>query len=358
MNRINSGDMPPDEDKAPKPDDIARVAEWIAGQLHEAEAARQASGSERVAFRKLSREEYANTIRDLLGVTFDVNDPTGLPEDPDWQGFQRIGSVLTLSPAHVEKYLAAAESVLDEALSLGPEPKREVITWTPVRHAREELPRKNTRRAASPTKCASISCRTTARSTITPSRSRPPAITSCASSSAACGPRAARAPRLRLYAGDLSRMLFEQDVDAPEDQPATIEFRAHLPAGKHPIRIVNAVPGPNPEARRSRASGTPNHLHRPARAACRGRSSSPTTTASRSCRSSCSTRSSGTARSSSRGRRRRTSASSSAATRRPKIPRMRAKSSRASPSAPGAGRCTREEVDRLSSSSEGATARR
>ncbi len=131
MNRVNSGDMPPAKEPRPQADDLARLAEWIAGQLRDAESARQAAGGERVAFRKLSREEYANTIRDLLGVTFDVTDPTGLPEDPDWQGFQRIGSVLTLSPAHVEKYLAAAETVLNEALSLGAQPKREVIHWSP-----------------------------------------------------------------------------------------------------------------------------------------------------------------------------------------------------------------------------------
>src|SRR5262245_27067821 len=105
MMRINSGDMPPSKEPRPKPDDIAKVAEWIAGQLHEAEAHRQASGQERVSFRKLSREEYANSIKDLLGVTYDVSDPAGLPEDPDWHGFQRIGSVLTLSPAHIEKYM-------------------------------------------------------------------------------------------------------------------------------------------------------------------------------------------------------------------------------------------------------------
>ncbi len=53
------------------------------------------------------------------------------PEDPDWQGFERIGTVLTLSAAHVEKYLAAAETVLNEALALGPSaPKVEVIRWT------------------------------------------------------------------------------------------------------------------------------------------------------------------------------------------------------------------------------------
>src|SRR4029077_16085050 len=55
------------------------------------------------------------------------------------------------------------------------------------------------------------------------------------------------APRLRLYAADINRLLFERDVEAPEDQPETLEFRTHLPVGSHLIRIVNAVPGPNPE---------------------------------------------------------------------------------------------------------------
>ena len=71
-------------------------------------------------------------------------------------------------------------------------------------------------------------------------------------------PEGGRAPRLRLYDSATSRLLFEQDVDTPEDKPATLEFRVHLPAGRHPIRIVNAVPGPNPEGRKSRSTGTPN----------------------------------------------------------------------------------------------------
>jgi hypothetical protein len=42
----------------------------------------------------LTRDEYANTVRDLLGVPFDAADPNGLPEDPEWHGFERIGSVI------------------------------------------------------------------------------------------------------------------------------------------------------------------------------------------------------------------------------------------------------------------------
>ena len=45
-------------------------------------------------------------------------------EDPEWNGFQRLGSVLTLSATHIEKYMTAAEVVLDEAY---PEKKVEYL---------------------------------------------------------------------------------------------------------------------------------------------------------------------------------------------------------------------------------------
>ena len=96
MSRITAGDMPPKKKPRPDPGEVGRVTEWIADRLSRTEAARQGAGGERVAFRRLSREEYRNTVRDLLGITYDAADPAGLPDDPDWQGFERIGSVLTL----------------------------------------------------------------------------------------------------------------------------------------------------------------------------------------------------------------------------------------------------------------------
>jgi hypothetical protein len=57
-------------------------------------------------------------------------------------------------------------------------------------------------------------------------------------------PAAGRAPRLCVYAADLDRLLGEQDVVAPEDKPVVVEFTAHLPAGKHMMRISNEAPGP------------------------------------------------------------------------------------------------------------------
>ncbi len=255
MDRINSGDMPPKKDeKTPRPKGVesAQVSEWITARLTEGEAARQASEGEQVSFRRLSRDEYRNTIRDLLGVTYDATDPTGLPEDPDWQGFERIGSVLTVSPAHIEKYFAAAESVLNECLAVGAQAKIDEVRWTPRDHrVRHDV--------ADVLTAKGLLVKT--RIDIVPNNGSLDAedlkITTPGDyvvrmQLSALRPVNGRSPRLRIYAADLGRLLFEQDVEAPEDKPITIEFRTHLPVGTHLIRICNAVPGPNPEDRPSR----------------------------------------------------------------------------------------------------------
>ena len=255
MDRINSGDMPPKKDpKTPRPKatDSAQVAEWITARLTEGEAARQASEGEKISFRRLSRDEYRNTIRDLFGATYDASDPTGLPEDPDWQGFERIGSVLTVSPAHIEKYFAAAESVLNECLAVGPQAKIETVRWTPRNH--------RVRGDVADVLVAKGLLEKT-RIDIVPNNGSLDAEDLKIDTAgdyvvrmqlSALRPADGRSPRLRIYAADLGRLLFEQDVEAPEDKPITIEFRTHLPVGTHLIRVCNAVPGPNPEDRPSR----------------------------------------------------------------------------------------------------------
>lgn len=68
----------------------------------------------RVTIRRLNRTEYRNTVRDLLGVTFD---PTiDFPQDDTGYGYDNIGDVLSLPPMLMEKYLVAAEKLLDEAI--------------------------------------------------------------------------------------------------------------------------------------------------------------------------------------------------------------------------------------------------
>ena len=112
IERISSAQMPPDKEPQPTAEEGAKVVEWLAAKLKEGETTRLAQ-REKVTLHKLTREEYAYTIHDLLGVRFD---PGGLAEAEAWHGLERIGSVLSLSPSHVEKYLAAAEAVLTETL--------------------------------------------------------------------------------------------------------------------------------------------------------------------------------------------------------------------------------------------------
>ena len=119
MERINSGEMPPKKvQKRPSADESAGVVAWIAAKMKEGEAARMAARG-RVSYNRLTRDEYVNTIRDLIGVHYDAKDPGALLDDPEWHGFERIGSVLTLSPSHIDRYIAAAEVILNEAY---PEP--------------------------------------------------------------------------------------------------------------------------------------------------------------------------------------------------------------------------------------------
>ena len=70
-----------------------------------------------VMSRRLNRAEYNNTVRDLVGRDLHLQDL--LPADGGaGEGFDTSGSALFTSSIHVEKYLAAADRVLDAALNL------------------------------------------------------------------------------------------------------------------------------------------------------------------------------------------------------------------------------------------------
>src|SRR5262245_2487504 len=59
----------------------------------------------RVTLRRLNREEYNNTVRDLLGVTSRPADE--FPSDDRGFGFDNIADVLSLSPLQMEMYQRA-----------------------------------------------------------------------------------------------------------------------------------------------------------------------------------------------------------------------------------------------------------
>ena len=185
-------------------------------------------------------------------MTYDAADPSGLPEDPDWHGFQRIGSVLTFSPAHIEKYMLAAEMALGRGAFAWAAAQARDHALVAVRDAGMEKLRKRVYRPRHRGQSAGRSGAEQRALDVHDIVVKTAGEYIVRVKLSGLARPSGRAPRLRLYAGDISRVLYEADVEAPEEKPVTIEFRTHLPAGTHPIRIVNAVPGPNPKARRSR----------------------------------------------------------------------------------------------------------
>ena len=119
--------MPPDDARQPGPAEIAGVVKWIEGDYFLARRGRDARPTKAV-LRRLNREEYNNTIRDLLGVDFRPADD--FPQDEMGFGYDNIGAALSISPSHVEKYLDAAERVVESAIALpdaAPFPPAELI---------------------------------------------------------------------------------------------------------------------------------------------------------------------------------------------------------------------------------------
>ena len=271
MERINSGEMPPKkEPKRPSANESARIVEWITARLKEGEATRMAARA-KVTYNRLTRDEYVNTVRDLLAVEYDAKDPGALLEDPEWNGFERIGSVLTLSPSNIEKYLAATETILSEAYPPPPPPLRK--GQTPPQPFGGTVPAvyEDSISATHRERLSELGLLDKVRFEMWPgdvfrgsygrsttTGTRPGAgIYEISYKLSGLRPPNGRAPRLKVYLEKLDRTLFEQDIIADEDKPITVTFRAHLPKDPGAIMVYNDVPGPSNTPRSGRHGPVP-----------------------------------------------------------------------------------------------------
>jgi hypothetical protein len=112
LRNLRANLMPPAKKPRPTAEQRELIAHWIKSDVFEIDPQNPDPG--RVTVRRLNRVEYRNTIRDLLGVDF--NTTAEFPPDDTSFGFDTIGDVLTLPPMLLEKYLDAAEKVVDEAV--------------------------------------------------------------------------------------------------------------------------------------------------------------------------------------------------------------------------------------------------
>jgi hypothetical protein len=107
--------MPPADVPQPSPKELEAMIAWIENDYLAAQCGKQGS-SPPIVIRRLNRQEYNNTIRDLLGLDLRLADT--FPPDDIGFGYDNVGSALNISPVHVEKYLDAAELALDKAIVL------------------------------------------------------------------------------------------------------------------------------------------------------------------------------------------------------------------------------------------------
>ena len=107
LHKVRSGQMPPAGRPRPDAATARAVVRTIADTLdRHAELHPQPA---RVGAHRLNRTEYANAVRDVLGLDVDASTLL-LPDEAD-DGFDNIAASLALSPAHLERYLAAARQL-------------------------------------------------------------------------------------------------------------------------------------------------------------------------------------------------------------------------------------------------------
>lgn len=105
--------MPPSDKRSqPAPEERRELIAWIERRVFRLDPENPDPG--RVTIRRMNSVEYRNTIHDLLGVDFQVDD--NFPPDDTGFGFDTIGDVLTISPLLMEKYLAAASEIAERCL--------------------------------------------------------------------------------------------------------------------------------------------------------------------------------------------------------------------------------------------------
>ncbi len=107
LRRIHDRQMPPAEAVRPTESQYQVFQETLTNDLDRIAATHPQPGRSET-FKRLTRTEYQNAIRDLLGIEIDVS--SLLPPDPSSHGFDNI-TVSDLNPTLLNRYIAAAQKI-------------------------------------------------------------------------------------------------------------------------------------------------------------------------------------------------------------------------------------------------------
>ena len=111
IRKLRGGLMPPAGAKRPDGQSVAKVIAWLEKNIDSAVAQPPAG---RVSMRRLNRREYANVMRDLLGLEVDAS--ALLPLDDVKGHFDTDADNLVVSPSFVDQYVSAAREILLQAV--------------------------------------------------------------------------------------------------------------------------------------------------------------------------------------------------------------------------------------------------
>lgn len=109
---VAEGEMPPEGEAQPTADERRRIDVWIAAALHMARSREVARNG---SVRRLTVDQYRNTIHELLGLEDDLTD-TLPPEAVSRDGFINNSDSMLLSPLLLESYFEIADEALNRSL--------------------------------------------------------------------------------------------------------------------------------------------------------------------------------------------------------------------------------------------------
>jgi hypothetical protein len=104
VRKLRSRLMPPPESRQPDQRDIDAFVTWMEAELDRTAAGGPVAGH--VPIQRMTRTEYATAVNDLLGIEVDGKEL--LPAEIEVNGFDNIAAALSLSPAFLDQYVAAA----------------------------------------------------------------------------------------------------------------------------------------------------------------------------------------------------------------------------------------------------------
>ncbi|MEM7474514.1 MAG: DUF1592 domain-containing protein [Planctomycetota bacterium] len=127
IDQLNLKSMPPEDADQPSNAERLEAISVLTDRLTLMRLDSRGTNS-RTVLRQLSRREYRNTVRDLLGVDTTMFDPSKVfPRDSGVENFDTIGDAQVMSAHLLESYFEAASLSIDKAFEVDQRPKEQ--TW-------------------------------------------------------------------------------------------------------------------------------------------------------------------------------------------------------------------------------------